>query len=138
MTDQEASVVPASSSDTRNGEVSLYCVIGPTATQNYGRTWKKLQADAEAHARKLIRNSTVDGKAKLQRLFVVQVVSVVEVPQPTLTVRSTTAEDYEDLTSGGDYSVLVSPTRRVTFPRFEPSDRSRCSGKFRVGSWDGE
>ncbi len=97
MTNAEANAVPASGSDVRNGDVGLFCVIRPTATQTFGRTWKTEMADAVKHATKMIRNK-MDSSNKIERLFVVQVVQVVELPQAKVDVRGVSAEDVDDLT----------------------------------------
>lgn len=99
MTNAEANAVPASGSDTRNGDTSLFCVIGPTATAAFGRTWKKDKDDAIKHAQKLIRNKLGNGNSGQElKLFVVQVVAVVETPKASLTVRDISSEDTDDLT----------------------------------------
>jgi hypothetical protein len=101
MTDQEANAMPAGATDMRVGDVSAFCVISTTVNNDYGRTWKKDKAAAVAHAKKLIRNSPLsNGVPKCRKLFVVQVVEVVEVPGPAISTRSVTADDIEDLNSG--------------------------------------
>ncbi len=54
-------------------------------------------ADAVKHATKMIRNK-MDSSNKIERLFVVQVVQVVELPQAKVDVRGVSAEDVDDLT----------------------------------------
>lgn len=102
MTTEEANTIPASGSDTRNGDNGLFCVIGAVVNTTFGRTWKKTQEDAVKHAKKLIRNSVVNGRPKTEKLFVVQIVEVVEVPQMEVTSRRLSADDMEDLTSSGE------------------------------------
>ena len=101
MTTEEANTIPAVGSETRVGDLGLYCVIGVSVGQ-FGRTWKKSQADAVKHAKKLIRDSVSNGRPKTERLFVVQIVEVVEVPQMEVTTRKLSADDVEDLTSAGE------------------------------------
>jgi hypothetical protein len=100
MTD-ETQVVAASGTEARTGDDGLFCVIGTTVNSSFGRTWKKAKADAVAHARKLIKNSANNaGNPTTRKLYVVQVVAVVEVPGPRIDARDVTAEDLEDATSG--------------------------------------
>jgi hypothetical protein len=103
MTTEEANAIPASGSDTRNGDNGLYCVIAASvANGTFGRTWKKTQEDAVKHAKKIIRNSVVNGRPRTEKLFVVQIVEVVEVPQMDITSRRLSTDDVEDLTSVGE------------------------------------
>lgn len=96
---KEANAIPAAATDMRTGDVAAYCVISSTVNNDFGRTWKKDKDAAIAHAKKLIRNSGVSGGLpKCRKLFVVQVVEVVEVAGPPITTRSMSAEDVEDTT----------------------------------------
>lgn len=90
----EDEVIPASGTEMRVADVAAFCVIGPSVNNSFGRTWKKTQAEAAKHARKLI-NQSVDsaGNPKTRKLFVVQVVEVIEVPGPTLISRRLEEDD---------------------------------------------
>lgn len=97
----EDQAIPAAGTEARTGDDGLFCVIGATVNSQFGRTWKKAKADAVAHARKLIKNSVGDnGNPRIRKLYVVQVVEVVEVPGIRVDSRAVNAEDLEDLTSG--------------------------------------
>lgn len=64
-----------------------FCVISPTVdASGHRRTWHKDLAKAVAHGRRLINQNAERGNAKkTSRLFVVQVVRVLETP-PLVTV----------------------------------------------------
>ena len=88
----------ASGSDTRTGDAGMFCVIGASVNSTFGRTWKRNQADAATHARKIIRYQADNGdKKKHVKLFVVQVVEVLETPQVAIISRGTTEEDFETI-----------------------------------------
>ena len=62
--------------------MARFCVIGPNVSSNIGRTWSN-DVDASAkHAQRLLAENE-----KCDKLFVVQVVKVVERPLPQVVVR---------------------------------------------------
>lgn len=97
MCEKEDNAIPAGSTELRVGDVGAYCVIATTVNNDYGRTWKKDLDGAVSHGKKIIRNSgSSGGLPKCRKLFVVQVVQVLEVEGPPVTVRGATAEDFEE------------------------------------------
>jgi hypothetical protein len=89
----EDDVMKAQNSDTQGGDLGLFCVIGPVVNSSFGRTWKRDEEAALKHAKKLIANS-YDRGPKVKKLYVVQVVKVVEVDdKPPMTVRGVSEED---------------------------------------------
>lgn len=59
-----------------------HCVIGRESPNGIGRTWVGSEAEAIAHAQKLLTQER--GKPNSPRLFVVKVVKVVEILTPTV------------------------------------------------------
>lgn len=70
-----------------------HCVIGRESPHGIGRTWVESEAEAVAHAQKLLERECRTGKAN--RLFVMKVVKVVEITTPT-TVRDLLEGDIPD------------------------------------------
>lgn len=77
-----------------------YCVISPTVdAKGVARTWKATSEEAVTHAQHLIERSYERGGNRTRRLFVVEVIKVVEVPSVVnIDVREPKAEDV------GEYS----------------------------------
>lgn len=89
----ESDVTRAAGSDTQGGDTGLFCVIGPVVNSSYGRTWKTDLEAAIKHGKKIIAGS-YDKGAKVKKLYVVQVVKVIEVDDaPPMNVRGVTEED---------------------------------------------
>jgi hypothetical protein len=89
----ESVVTKAQNSDTVAGDAGLFCVIGPTVNSTFGRTWKRGLEDAVKHGKKIIAQS-YDRGPKVKKLYVVQVVQVLEVDdKPPISVRGVTADD---------------------------------------------
>lgn len=59
-----------------------FCVIGLTVNNNIGRAWSGDVAVSTEHARRLMAQSD-----KIDKLYVVQVIKVVERPMPQVAVR---------------------------------------------------
>jgi hypothetical protein len=80
--------------------LGMFCVIGPRVNDTYGRTWKKTKEEAQRHATRIIQDASHTSK-KVNRLFVVEVVGVVEVPQLQVVVRNVTREDMDEFVRKG-------------------------------------
>lgn len=62
--------------------MAKFCVIGPHVSSNIGRTWANDVAVSTDHARRLMSQNE-----KIEKLYVVQIVKVVERPLPQVAVR---------------------------------------------------
>lgn len=84
-------------------EVQKFCAISPTVNADgIARTWKDTLDEATAHASRIIERSHARGSKKVRRLFVVQVVAVVETPRISLTVRDLAPGDVAPDVFGDD------------------------------------